>query len=69
MPSGISRQVARRNFAAKEKALALPHTRLRLDATHTVMAGYGWPFSLIGPSHQLVFGRPFHAVAELGVDA
>ncbi len=51
------------------QALALPHTRLRLDATHTVMAGYGWPFSLIGPSHQLVFGRPFHAVAELGVDA
>lgn len=49
--------------------LALPHPRLRLDAAHPVMAGYGWPFSLIGPAHQIVFGRPLHAVAELGVDA
>jgi O-methyltransferase involved in polyketide biosynthesis len=51
------------------QALALPHPRLRLDAAHHVMAGYGWPYSLIGPFHQVVFGQPFHVVAELGVDA
>lgn len=33
------------------------------------MAGYGWPYTAIQPVHQLLFGRPFHAVAELGVDA
>jgi O-methyltransferase involved in polyketide biosynthesis len=50
-------------------SLALPHPRLRLDATHAVMAGYGWPYTVIQPVHQLVFGQPFHVVAELGVDA
>jgi O-methyltransferase involved in polyketide biosynthesis len=46
----------------------LPHPRLRLDAAHAVMAGCGWPYTVIQPVHQLVFGRPFHVIAELGVD-
>lgn len=51
------------------QALTAAHPRLRLDATHLVMASYGWPYRILETAHQMVFGRPFHAVAELGVDA
>jgi O-methyltransferase involved in polyketide biosynthesis len=57
------------NLPGQAGSFALPHPRLRLDATYAVMTGFGWPYTLIQPAHQLVFGRPFHVIAELGVDA
>lgn len=49
--------------------LTAPHRRLRIDAVHPVMERYGWPYSVLGPAFRFVFGVPFYAVVELGVDA
>jgi O-methyltransferase involved in polyketide biosynthesis len=44
------------------------HPRLRLLASHRVMEGYGLPYSIMGPVFQMMFGVPFYAVYQLGVE-
>lgn len=49
----------------RARDLTRPHPRLRLAATHQVMEGYGWPYSVIGPASRLLLGVPFYALYEL----
>ena len=49
--------------------LTAAHPRLRLDARHNVMEGYGWPYNVLGPLCRLATGVPFYGIAEIGVDA
>lgn len=49
--------------------LAAAHPRLRLDGVHQVMEGYGRGIGAAAAVFRLVFGVPFYAVYELGVDA
>jgi O-methyltransferase involved in polyketide biosynthesis len=49
--------------------LTAPHPRLRLDAEHKVMEGYGWSHAALGPLFRFAMGVPLYGVAELGVDA
>lgn len=41
--------------------------RLKLSGTHTVMEGYGLPYSWIGPSFHWMLGVPFYALYELAI--
>ena len=44
------------------------HPRLRVDGRYSVMAGYGWPYELLGLLRHATRGVPPYAITELGVD-
>lgn len=49
--------------------LALLHPRLVVRSEHALMEGYGWPYSVIGPSLRWFTGAPFYGAIQLEVPA
>jgi hypothetical protein len=51
----------------RSSQLAGAHPRLRLQAEHPVMDGYGWPFAAAGMAFRWWFGVPFYGIAQIGI--
>ncbi len=49
--------------------LTAAHPRLRIDGSHAVMQGYGWPYGGFNAAFQALAGMPPYAVAEIGIGA
>ncbi len=49
----------------RTRDLAGASARLQPAVTHLLMESYGWPYGVLGPLFQAIFGVPFYALYEL----